>query len=185
MRAALAVMCGFLILGSVARAATTHHVRSYRLIDQRGRAFTLADLRGEPTFVTFVASRCADACPLVDGMFDAVQERLRRDHLRAHLLTITLDPSYDSPFVMAMLARRFAADAAFWRVASGERADVEGVLHAFGVTAVRGRDGIDDVHSTFVYVLDARGRRTRTLLASTTLADEAEALLKSPRAGRR
>ena len=118
-------------------------------------------------------------------MYDALQERLRRERLHAHLLTITLDPVYDTPFVMAMVARRFAADAALWRVASGDRTDVEGVSRVFGVAIEKNPRGIPDVHSTFVYVLDARGRLVRTLLASTALADEAETFLKMLRGARR
>ena len=43
-----------------------------RLIDQRGQPFSLADLAGRPTLVTFVATRCTDACPIVNGVFGSL-----------------------------------------------------------------------------------------------------------------
>jgi protein SCO1/2 len=154
---------------------------AYRLVDQAGATFTLADLRGRPVFVTFVASRCVDACPLVNAIFYQLQERLRHERLRAHLVTITLDPEYDTPFVTAAMARRYAADEPTWRVASGEPRVVRKLMRAFGVEAVKDRAGIPDVHSTFVYMLDPHGRLARTLLASTTLADQAAKLVKAAR----
>ena len=67
------------------------------LVDQRGTPFTLRGLRGEPVVLAFVATRCSDACPIADAMF----AQLARRGVRAQFVTITLDPSYDTPFVMS------------------------------------------------------------------------------------
>jgi cytochrome oxidase Cu insertion factor (SCO1/SenC/PrrC family) len=45
-------------------------------------------------------------------------------------------------------------------------------MQAFGVVSVEGRDGYRDEHSTFVYVLDARSRLVKTMLASSGLSDD-------------
>src|ERR1700727_2047287 len=62
--------------------------REPRLMDQNGRSFTLSSLTGAPFAVTFVATRCTDACPLVDAQFAAAAGRLQRADVRAHLVTI-------------------------------------------------------------------------------------------------
>lgn len=155
-RAALAVAAALAVCAAPARAAD---VRTVPLVDQRGAPFTLAELRGHPAAVTFVATRCTDVCPIVDGVFARVAATLRRAHSDARLVTITLDPAYDTPYVMASAARAYAADPSRWRWASGRRNDVERVLAAFGVV----HDGYE-THSTFVYVLDRRGALRRTLL---------------------
>lgn len=148
------------------------------LLDQHGTAFRIADLVGRPVVVTFVATRCSDACPIADAMFSRLQSRLRRDHTRASLLTVTLDPGYDSPFVMGRFAREYDADARVWRLASGSPADVRAVMAAFGVVARPDRNGIPDAHTSFVYVLDSHGRLARTLLLSTNVVDEVAKLLR-------
>ena len=146
-----------------ARTAVPH------LIDQNGRTFSLQSLRGTPLAVTFVSAHCTDACPLIDGQFARVAESVKAQHLRLHLLTITLDPERDSPATMRHLAHLMHADASIWTIAGGRLADVHAVMNAFGVVARRGRKGYADVHTTFVYVLDSKGRLRQTMLASNHL----------------
>lgn len=143
-----------------------------QLRDQSGRAFTLASLRGEPLIVTFVAAHCTDACPLIDAQFQQIAERIAHEHLRVRLLTVTLDPEHDSPATMRRLARSFDADPALWLMASGNERDVHAVMRAFNVIARRGRRGYADVHTTFVYLLDAHGVLRKTMLASSTMTAE-------------
>jgi cytochrome oxidase Cu insertion factor (SCO1/SenC/PrrC family) len=138
------------------------------LVDQRGAAFTLHELVGKLVVITFVATRCTDACPVADAVF----AQLAQAHTAAALVTITLDPRYDTPFVMSRYARDLNAPAPAWRVASGKPAAVEALVAAFGVQRVA-----DDVHSTLVYCLDARGRLTKTFALSTGTARDVRAWL--------
>ena len=152
---------------AVPAAATTAHVPQLR--DQSGRTFTLESLRGEPLIVTFVAAHCTDACPLVNAQFQQIGERIAHDHLRVRLLTVTLDPEHDSPATMRRLARSFDAKPARWLMASGDARNVRAVMRAFNVIARRGRSEYADVHTTFVYLLDAHGVLRETMLASSTM----------------
>jgi protein SCO1 len=163
-----------------ARTDVAHTV----LVDQSGSSFRITDLAGRPVVVTFVATRCTDACPIANAMFSRLQARLARDHTRAMLLTVTLDPAYDSPFVMARAAHQFDANPHTWRFVSGSNADVRSLMAAFGVTATPDRHGVPEEHSSFVYVLDGHGRLARSLLLSTNLADEVATLLHGPHAVR-
>lgn len=128
--------------------------------------------------MTFVATRCTDACPIANEMFSRLDERLRKDHTRAQLVTVTLDPAFDTPFVMARFAREYRADARTWKLATGNVPNVRALMGAFGVVAPPGAGGVPDAHTSFVYVLDGRGRLVRTLLLSTNIVDEAAALLR-------
>ncbi len=142
------------------------------LVDQSGHAFTFATLARTPLVVTFVAAHCTDACPLVNAEFSAAARIFLAERRRIHLLTITLDPEHDSPADMRLLAKAFGADPRTWTLASGKVADVHRVMRAFGVVARQGRKGYADVHTTFVYFIDARGSLRRTLLASADLTDQ-------------
>jgi len=68
---------------------------------------------------------------------------------------------------MASLARAFHADAARWRWASGNPADVRNLLDAFNVTRLDGK-----FHGSFAYVLDAHGVPARLVLLSTSADGE-------------
>ncbi|MBV8369892.1 MAG: SCO family protein [Candidatus Eremiobacteraeota bacterium] len=170
---ALVIMCGAtaiagdrIMCGAPAIAGVPHDVRDVPLIDQRGAAFTLRAL-ARPTAVIFVASRCTDACPIAEALFARLDAKLRRAHVDARLLTVTLEPDYDRPFVMARKARTFNADPARWRWASGDPAAVRRVLDAFNVPRLDGK-----FHGTFAYVLDARALPARLVLLSTAADDE-------------
>ena len=142
------------------------------LVDQTGHHFTVASLRGAPVVVTFVAAHCTDACPLINAQFAQAAVRLERDRVHVRLLTITLDPEHDPPAVMRDLAQRFHANPNTWLVAGGAVGDVHRVMRSFGVVAEQGRRGYADVHSTFVYFLDGRGKLRDTMLASNALAGQ-------------
>lgn len=164
--AAIALTIAALALPAAARE------QAPQLVDQTGRAFTFASLAGTPLVVTFVAAHCTDACPLVNAQFAQAAQRFASEHRRIRLLTITLDPENDPPRVMRALARTFHADPQVWIVAGGTVRDVHRVMHGFGVVAQRGRKGYADVHTTFVYFIDARGALRKTILASTDLGTQ-------------
>jgi len=142
-----------------------------RLVDQQRREFTLLSLRGRPLAVTFVAAHCTDACPLINAQFSAAAKEIAREHLRARLLTITLDPEHDSPATMRELAKRFDADSRYWLLAGGSTPDVHSIMRTFGVISVEGQHGYHDRHTTFVYLFDSKGKPVQTMLASTALTD--------------
>lgn len=158
-----------MVFAVAALAAPASADKPIALVDQTGRTFTFASLRGEPTIVTFVAAHCTDACPIVNAQFAQADRLFQSEHINVRLLTITLDPEHDPPSVMRDLARRFEADPRRWLFASSDVQTVHRVMSYFGVQAQRGRDGYADVHTTFVYIFDKRGILRKTILASTSL----------------
>lgn len=160
------------ILAAIALALPAQAAHMPQLVDQNGHAFTFQTLRGTPLVVTFIAAHCTEACPLVNAQFAQVAQHFAQAHVRVRLLTITLDPEHDSLRDMRGIARRFGADSRTWIVAGGRKADVHAVMSAFGVTAERGRKGYADVHTTFVYFIDAKGNLRKTILASTALGEQ-------------
>jgi cytochrome oxidase Cu insertion factor (SCO1/SenC/PrrC family) len=160
--------------GGYAIPAPTHlgaHVSEPQLVDQRGRTFSIASLRGKPLAVTFISAHCNDACPLINAQFADAARRIAAKKINARLLTVTLDPEHESPHAMRQLAQRFEADSRYWLLAGGSVADVHAIMRTFGVISVEGKHGEDDRHTTFVYVLNSRGALTQTMLASTALDD--------------
>jgi cytochrome oxidase Cu insertion factor (SCO1/SenC/PrrC family) len=169
--------------GGYAQPATTPQPlrRESHLVDQRGRAFTLSSLRGEPLVVTFVSAHCTDACPLINAQFSQIAAIAKHDRVAGRLLTVTLDPEHDTLQTMRELAARFDADPARWLVAGGSVADVHQVMRAFRVISVQGKHGYRDEHTTFVYVFDSSGELAQTMLASTVLRDDVVAGLRDGR----
>ena len=159
--------------GAPAVASAARDARDIRLVDQNGVAFTLRDLH-RPTAVIFVATRCDDACPIAEGLFARLSAQLARAHVDARLLTVTLDPEFDRPIVMASKARAFGADAARWRWVSGDPGEVRSLLDAFDVARLDGK-----FHGTFAYVLDAQARPLRLVMLSTNADRDLLGLLRT------
>jgi protein SCO1/2 len=88
------------------------------LVDQDGRAFRLRDRADGWLLVAFVFTRCAmaEACPLVTRRMREIQDR----HLDLRLLSITIDPAWDTPAVLKAYADAAGADPAVWTFATGD-----------------------------------------------------------------
>lgn len=133
-------------------------------LDQQGRARRFSDWRGQAVAVTFIYTRCPlpNFCPLMDRNFRDVQRAIAEDPAlrgRAHLVTISFDPAYDTPQVLAAHAKRISADPAHWSLLTGEADQVDRFTANFGVSAIRGdQPAAEIVHNLRTAVIDADGR---------------------------
>lgn len=133
-------------------------------VDQAGQPHRLSDWRGSVVAVTFIYTRCPvpTFCPLMDRHFAAVQRDLAADPRlrdRARLLSVSFDPEYDTPAVLAAHAGRVGADPARWSFVTGDRDQLDPFAARFGVTTIRDdADDIEIVHNLRTAVIDPQGR---------------------------
>ena len=147
-------------------------VPSSALLDQRGRRFSLATTNGRTTVVSFIYTRCRDAlmCPLVAAKFARMQRQLRGTAIR--LVTVTLDPAYDTPQVLARYGAAYGADATVWTLVTGPVAAIDDVAGRLGIVVERTRPGVI-VHSEAAIIVDASGRVARFIDGASWLPDDA------------
>ena len=83
-------------------------VPDFQLLDEQGATVRLTDLRGKVVAVNFIYTRCPlpDVCPRLSANFATLQRRFA-DRLGSDLLllSVTVDPDYDTPAVLAAYAR--------------------------------------------------------------------------------
>lgn len=156
-------------IAAFALLITPAYAGNSSLYDQTKKSFTLDALRGTPVVLTFVSAHCVDACPLINAQFEAMQSQMRKTHLAVRLVTLTLDPEHDRWTDMKKIAVTFGADSHYWIVGSGTSSQMHALMHRFNVVAQRGARGYDDLHTTYVYLIDRRGHLVKTMLASTNL----------------
>ncbi len=106
-------------------------VPPFSLVDERGQVFTDEALRGHPTIVSFVFTRCDTICPVLSLKMERLQDKLGdRRAASIKLLSITVDPTHDTPERLASYAQRYHARPDKWRFVTGPtdviRALVEG-----------------------------------------------------------
>jgi protein SCO1/2 len=139
------------------------------LLDETGATRRMRDWRGRTLAVTFIYTRCPlpDFCPLMDRQFADVQQIVMGDAAlrgRVQLLSISFDPAYDTPAVLATHAKKVGADPAAWSFLTGAQADVESFAAHFGVSVMReGSDPGSVVHNLRTAVVDANGRLVKVL----------------------
>ena len=137
-------------------------VPDHALVDQRGAARPIGSLRGHRVALTFIYTRCPipDFCPLMDRHFVDVQQRIRTSPELAdvRLVSVTLDPDFDTPAVLEMHARTLGADPRLWYFVTGARAETRAFAKRFGIVTEAGEPGAPVVHNLRTAVVDAQGR---------------------------
>ena len=117
-------------------------VPDVRLVDETGSARSLADWRGKILVVTFIYTRCPfpDFCPRMDRQFKAVQTEILADagvRDRVALLSVSFDPAFDTPQVLAAHAKKVGADKHVWHFLTGDGEAIDGFASKFGVSVMR------------------------------------------------
>jgi len=139
-------------------------VPDIQLTVETGRPRRLSEWRGKVLAVTFTYTRCPlpDFCPRMDQHFKSVQSSVLADARlrdRVALLSITFDPAFDTPAILAAHARHAGADPRIWHFATGEQRDIDAFASRFGVSIIREPSNPSDItHSLRTAVVDSRGR---------------------------
>ncbi len=134
------------------------------LTDESGRERRLSEWRGRTVAVTFVYTRCPlpDFCPRMDRNFGVVQREVLADAgLREHvrLLSVSFDPRFDTPALLAAHARFVGADPSIWQVVSGPVEEIDLFAARFGVSIIREDADLQEiVHNLRTAVIARDGR---------------------------
>jgi protein SCO1/2 len=133
------------------------------LIDQDGAPRPFSKFRGHRLAITFIYTRCPipDFCPLMDRHFEAVQKTIASEPglSDVRLLTVTLDPEFDTPKILKPYATRRGANPAIWSFMTGEPKNVGAFAEQFGLYVERpDATSADIIHNLRTAVVDAEGR---------------------------
>lgn len=86
---------------------------------------------GRPVYLNFIFTSCQGICPASSQVFSQLQQRLKKSGAKAHLVSVSLDPDYDTPARLREYAARFHAGKG-WHHYTGTVADSVAVQKAFG-----------------------------------------------------
>jgi protein SCO1 len=117
-------------------------VPDVRLTNQDGKTIRLSRFRGKAVLITFIYTRCPfpTFCPLVSSKFAAIHKALSKapaEYQATHLLSISLDPAYDTPPIMRTYGLNYLANDPkgfeHWDFVSTTPDDLNAVATAFGL----------------------------------------------------
>lgn len=118
--------------------AVGERIPRFALWDQRGELFLSDSLRGNYAVINFVFTRCAmqEMCPAATRRMVELSRALdRREWEDVKLVSITLDPDYDTPGIWAAYAEDMGVDSARHYLLGGPDETVENLKQQLGVLA--------------------------------------------------
>lgn len=126
-------------------------VKPFQLTERTGETFDSQSLQGKVWVVSYFFSRCPSICKKQNEAIQRTRFKLKdRD---VTFVSITCDPDYDRPEVLAEYATRYKADPVHWLFLTGTMADVVKVGNESFKIAVG-----PETHSTSLMVVDRFGR---------------------------
>jgi protein SCO1 len=133
----------------------------FSLTNQNGERIALDTFRGRPFVLTFVFTRCPlpNFCPRMSNNFEELQTAIKTGSsalATTRLLSITLDPAFDTPEVLKSYAGYHHADRQNWTFATGDEKEIEELTRAFSV--YRQTEGGTISHGLATALVDKDGK---------------------------
>jgi protein SCO1 len=148
----------------VREAKEGDQIPDYTLTNQNGKQIHIKDYRGKALLLTFIYTRCPlpEYCTLMSNNFAQIDRALEQDanvYAKTHLLSISIDPAYDTPQVLrsygAAHTERYEKETfSHWEFASGDQ--VKEMAQFFGLIYVPENDQI--VHGLKTVIVAPDGK---------------------------
>jgi protein SCO1 len=146
----------------------------FRLSDQTGRTVDGASLRGKVTAIDFIYTRCPlpDVCPRLSANFAVLERRFHAQMgTSLVLVSVTVDPEFDTASVLADYARRWGAAPA-WHFLTG---DIARLAAALGEVYWTDEGSIG--HNSTTSIVSRDGRLAAVVEGSNYRVDQLENLI--------
>jgi cytochrome oxidase Cu insertion factor (SCO1/SenC/PrrC family) len=140
------------------RASIMGEIPDFSLVNQAGMMIGRSDLLGRVNLVSFVYTRCTGPCPtLSKQMAQLYSDWVTLPDIQ--FVTITVDPDFDQPDVLAVYAQRYGADPERWHFLTGERARVYDLVRNGFRASIEDSDTPHEIlHSQRFALVDRKGR---------------------------
>ncbi len=114
------------------RSVHRYDIPNLTLLDDRGEKTSLQEAldSGRPVLLNFIFTSCTTICPLLSATFGQVQEDLGEERKQVRMISITIDPEYDTPERLRAYGTRFHAGQQ-WSFLTGAPQDIVSVQKAF------------------------------------------------------
>jgi protein SCO1/2 len=132
-------------------------VPEFILVNQDGKNFGSAQLRGKIWIADFIYTTCPGPCPMISSRMSELQTPLEKTDV--HLVSFSVDPAKDTPQVLRGYAEKLQAEPGRWDFLTGPQSTIYNLSRNGFKLAVS--DGSEDngipVHSTRMILVDRHG----------------------------
>jgi cytochrome oxidase Cu insertion factor (SCO1/SenC/PrrC family) len=122
-------------------AVTSPRIPDVTVQDQNGKSLNFYNdlVKGKVVAVNFVFTTCTAICPSLTATFRRVQQQLAEQKVPAQLISISVDPTVDTPERLQEFAAKFKAEPG-WTFVTGNTSDIDSILKEFGVAIANKTD---------------------------------------------
>jgi cytochrome oxidase Cu insertion factor (SCO1/SenC/PrrC family) len=151
-------------------AFSSSRIPDAQVVDQHGKQLNFySDLiKGKTVAINFVFTSCTTICPPLTATFRRVQQDAAARGLDVKLISVSVDPTTDTPERLRDFADKFKA-APGWTFVTGDKARIDALLQGLGAAVSNKND-----HTPMILIgNDSSGYWTRTygLTSPTKIVD--------------
>ncbi len=114
------------------RSEESYVIPDVTLTNQHRQKVRLVELlqTDKPVLVDFIYGTCTTICPILSAGYSSMQRKLAPAEEKVRLVSISIDPEYDTPEVMTEYLEKYQAKPG-WLFLTGSREDINKVMRAF------------------------------------------------------
>jgi protein SCO1/2 len=111
------------------------------VLDQNGKQLNFySDLiKGKTVAINFIFTTCTTICPPLTATFRRVQQDAAARGLNVQLISVSVDPTTDTPERLRDFASKFKAEPG-WTFVTGDKAEIDSVLQSLGAAVSNKND---------------------------------------------
>jgi protein SCO1 len=87
---------------------------------------------GRPVLLNFVFTSCTAICPVMSQVYAEVIDKLGAHREQVNLVSVSIDPEYDTPARLEAYAQRFGGRRGAWSLYTGSARDSVAIQKSFG-----------------------------------------------------
>lgn len=136
-----------------------HYIPDFTLTDQDGNLRGKNEMSDKITIVDFFFTSCPSICPVMSTELERVDDAFRNDD-QIQIYSISIDPEYDTPEVLAEYAKSHMATAGKWFFLTGDKPLIYNLARCgFLLPTIDGEGQPEEfVHSDKFVLIDGLGR---------------------------
>jgi len=138
---------------------TQHYIPDFTFVNQKSEDVGSKDMKGKVTVVDFFFTSCPSICPVMSSELERVNDMFREEP-SLQILSISIDPTYDTSEILQDYADKYNASAGKWDFLTGDKDEIYQLAKCGFILPTLDGMGVPDdfAHSDKFVLIDQEGR---------------------------
>jgi cytochrome oxidase Cu insertion factor (SCO1/SenC/PrrC family) len=125
----------------IAASFSSDKIPNTSILDQNARQLNFYNdlIKGKIVAINFIFTTCTASCPALTATFRRVQQSAKERGLDINLISVSVDPSVDTPERLRAFAEKYNAGPG-WTFVTGDKGKIDSLLQSLGVAVANKND---------------------------------------------